>query len=317
MQIIGIWGLREEARETWDHFVSDEVVYFPESGRCDLEVSHSFAEKYFNSDGWIEMHLTCQEQQQREVHFNVIVEVADILSPHANVSWESNVKLSAVGRDGSMFVSPPQFVQLPKEVVPKGIPSVVWLQVVKDRCRCGWEKPEPFFVSRVPLSGDEKTDVALLSAFKDSIPVGMSQAPSQLLQSRAETAHKVADQQWNEFRDQPRTYAEYVQRFFKICVLPDGAVLGGCEPPSDLRFESVQMMLRPAGLHINLRCNVPLGYGHDLSSPIECGTVSAWPLVYAGFAKNTESIPHALFVVPICTDARPGRPSAGGASIKA
>ncbi len=58
MQTVGIWGLREEARESWDHFVSDKVVYLAKSAQWDFEYP-SFSEQYLNGNLWLEVHWIC------------------------------------------------------------------------------------------------------------------------------------------------------------------------------------------------------------------------------------------------------------------
>jgi hypothetical protein len=275
MQTIGVWGLREEARESWDYFVSNKIVYFPESCGGDLELPHTFAEKYLHGNGWLEMHFTGEKQHQGEVHFNVIVEVSDVGSPHFNGRGKANVKLGAVRGNSSMFVHVPEFIQLPEGVVPKGIFSQVRLKVVENICHCGWEKTAPLLVSGVPLLEDEKANSFLLSRRENSLGIRMSQPPSQLLKRGTEAAYEVSQQEGDGFRDESRTYVEYVERFFKICILPDGAVLGRGEPLGDFFFQCAKVLFRPVGLHLNFLQDIALRDGHNANSLMECGSISA------------------------------------------
>ena len=113
---IGIWGLREEARESWDHFVSDEVIYFAETSGGNRKFSHVLAEKYLHGELWLEMHFTARVGQQREMHFQVIVEVADEMLPLTRRTGQSNCDLRAIRGDHAMLIHFPEFVQLPKEI---------------------------------------------------------------------------------------------------------------------------------------------------------------------------------------------------------
>jgi hypothetical protein len=53
-------GLREEARKSWDHIVSDEIIYLAEPSNGKSEVPHELAKKYFQGDVWFEMHRLVQ-----------------------------------------------------------------------------------------------------------------------------------------------------------------------------------------------------------------------------------------------------------------
>lgn len=65
MQTIGIWGLREEARESWDHFVSDKVVSRRVvRGRC-----RTHTKLYLNRNLWFEIHITRKCDVYGESHF--------------------------------------------------------------------------------------------------------------------------------------------------------------------------------------------------------------------------------------------------------
>jgi hypothetical protein len=56
MQTVGIWGLREEARNSWDHIVSDKVVYLAESGQWNLEIG-MFTKQDIDGNLWVDARL--------------------------------------------------------------------------------------------------------------------------------------------------------------------------------------------------------------------------------------------------------------------
>jgi hypothetical protein len=81
MQTIGIWGLREEARESWDHVISDKIIYLSEPVHGESEIPHEISKKYLQSEVWFEVHITCVKGNNREMHFDAILEMADIFFP--------------------------------------------------------------------------------------------------------------------------------------------------------------------------------------------------------------------------------------------
>ena len=78
----GIWDLREEARKSWDHVVSDEVVCLAEPISRNRKVPHFFlSKKYLKGDSWFELHITCAEDVYRELHFKLIIDIANVFCP--------------------------------------------------------------------------------------------------------------------------------------------------------------------------------------------------------------------------------------------
>lgn len=275
MQSIGIWGLREEARESWDHAVSNEVIYLGQSSRGNLEVSHTFAEKYLKGELWFEGHFTAHVRQQRETHFQAIIEVADELLPLTGRSGHSNRKHSGVSGDRSMLVHFPEFVQLPEQVIPVGITSEVRLKIVEDFCHCGWKKAAPIFVSGVPLFKDQETNIPTLFIGEDSSGVEMGESPSQPFQGRSETRDKFPEEQGDYLRDGADIHPKDVETFFKLCVFPDHRDVWQRKPFANFYIKSVKVMLRPVGFHINFEHDITLGDRHVSESSTECGTINA------------------------------------------
>jgi hypothetical protein len=118
---IGIWELREEARKSWDHCVSDEIIYFPEANGRNLEVSHPFAEKYLKGKLWFEAHITAHVLNQGQMHFQVIIEVVNKMLPFGRRTRHLHSENGAISGNRTMFVHPPEFVQLPEDVLPIGV----------------------------------------------------------------------------------------------------------------------------------------------------------------------------------------------------
>lgn len=196
MRTIGIWRLREEARESWDHVISDKIIYLSEPRHGNLKLSHVFAEQYFEGKVWFEVHWTFVKGDNREMHFLCICEVSPVSFPSGKREMDS--ERVGIHRNRPMFIHGPEFIKLPEGIVPKRVASEVRLKRVNLGCHCGWEEPSLDFVNVVPDLGDGKLNLPLLSVSESSGRREVGQGPSQLVESRPQTANEVA----NEHRDQ-------------------------------------------------------------------------------------------------------------------
>src|SRR5580704_4277611 len=148
MQTIGVWGLREEARESWDHFVSDEVVYLAKAGERDFK-NVGFPKQYLNRDIWLEVHWICPCEGERESHFQIICEAINVDETLPSCTGEANIKSIGERGDRPVFIECPEFVELPEGVIPERISSEVRLKRVNDVCHCGWKQFSPVVVSGI------------------------------------------------------------------------------------------------------------------------------------------------------------------------
>jgi hypothetical protein len=274
MQSIGIWGLREEARESWDHVVSDKIIYFSESVARNLKFPHSFAEKYIDGSAWFEMHLTAQEKGQRETHFHVIIEVAHVMLPQFDRSGEAEINHVAIHRDGPVLIHRPEFVQLPEGVVPVGIPSEVRLDAVEDSCHCGWKKVASIGVGTIVILEDEKSNIPLLLLSEDPLGVKVRQRPRQLLQCGSQAAQVVAEENGNNAATRSHVNPKDVEGFLKICVLPNGEIFRVAQPAIHFNLKRVEVKLRPTGFHLKFGQNVASADIHNAESLAESGQSS-------------------------------------------
>lgn len=245
---VGIWALREEARKSWDYIVSDKVVYFFEPLEANFERAPIFSKRYLHGDVWLEVHWTQPSPEQGELHFESILEVTqEILpSPHR----KANIQGTGGNGDGSMLIQGPEFMQLPKGVIPVGIPSVVRLKRVNVSCHCGWEQTEPIPVIRIIQSSHRKGDIALLSVREDALRVKMGQSPRQLVERRAETADEVPEEHSERFWGGLHPDSPDFEYPFEICFTGNG-VGWKINPLVELDCKGFEMRLRPAGFHIS------------------------------------------------------------------
>lgn len=162
----GIWGIREESHKTRNGVLSDELIYLAEPRAGNDKVAHVWAEKYLKGDAWFDLHLTLEIFNDRESHFNAIVDFPRISLPPSKS--ESHVERVGIHWNTSVFVEGPEFIQLPKGMVAKGIPSLIGLQRVEDVCYCGWEQAAPSDICGIPSLEDGKADGLFLGLGKSS-----------------------------------------------------------------------------------------------------------------------------------------------------
>ena len=257
MQSIGIWGLLKESHESWDYVISDKVVYLAESAPRNLEGPVSLAEKYFDGDGWIEVHITAPCQGQGERHYNVVITAAEKPLP----SVHRKTYLCGIGthRNGSVFVQRPEFIQLPEGIIPVGISSEVRLKLVDGICHCGWKQAAPIFVGVIHDLEDRELNLPLLPLAEFSNGRDVGKSPSQLIQRGTETADEISDQHRDDFRRGGNYHPYDMEHLFKICLVDDG--IGFLGPLIKLGLKRLEVFVRPTGFHFYK--DQSIGAAHD------------------------------------------------------
>jgi hypothetical protein len=250
---VEIWGLRKEAREAWDYVRRDELVYFTESCLGNLEQAHVFPKHYLQRDLWLEIHWTTIGFDEREMHFQSIVEYFDKPMPLTFAAdgtiGKNEFDRGSVDRYGSMLVEYPEFIELPEQVIHVGIPSIERLKPVELSCHCGWKQLSQFVVPGVPFLEDKKMDIAPL--FVRKAPPE-SESPSKLIKRRSKTADKVTERQGDNVGDAERSDPANMQIPIKIIFVTDGV---GFRRNPVVKFppKHVEVFLRPTGLHFHIQ----------------------------------------------------------------
>lgn len=258
---VGVWELREESRKFWDYFVSDEVVYFGKIIEGNLEGSHIFAKNYLEGNSWIEIHWTEPSVKQGESHYNAVLELAHESIPP--IYREPNIERVGIGRDGSMFIERPEFIQLPKQIIPVGCPSAIRLKLVEFNCHCGWKQTEPVSVGGIIGLKNRESNVSLLSVGKNSLGIEMRQAPSQVVERRPKAADEIPQGHRNDFRSIVHSDSPNFLNSFKICFGCDGIGWRIAEA-FHRSLKSIEVKLRPTGLNFHIDKNFLSGRnGHE------------------------------------------------------
>jgi hypothetical protein len=261
MQSNNIWGLREEARECWDHFVSDKIIYLGETHEFNLDFPR-FTEQYLNRNLWFELHLTSSCETHRESHFHAIWERANglVLLPSGDV--ETNVNVVVGAGSASVFVECPEFIQLPEGVVPKRIASEIRLKPVQDSCYCGWKQSAPLVIRpRVGETG--KTNTALFRRGKRARGIEMSELPRELIEAGSKAAKEVTKQHRDDLGCRCELNPKDMEQFFRICLFDNG--IGFAPPRIDCPFKKVEMFVRPTGFHIHEYHGIEIGDWHNVA----------------------------------------------------
>src|SRR5205807_347162 len=141
-----------------------------------------------------------------------------------------------------MLVERPEFIQLPKGVIPKGIPSVIWLKVVDKLCHCGWKKSESVPVGGVIGPENKETNLPFFFRGENPLSIEMGETPSQLIESRPKIADKIPEQHRNRFRRQLHRYPPNLHCPVKICFMGD-SIGWKVEPLIELDLKSFEMFL--------------------------------------------------------------------------
>jgi|HubBroStandDraft_5_1064220.scaffolds.fasta_scaffold88575_3 hypothetical protein len=270
MQSIGIWGLREEARKSWYHFVSDEIVYLAEAIDREFE-GISLSEQYLNGECWLEVHLTRPCNEQRNSHFQIICEAVVAHEPMQKIIGVSEANVVGRNRASAVLVEIPEFVQLPKGIISKRCSSQVRLKRVNDVCHCGWKQTTPVVIGGTPLLEDREINLSLLSSAERPLGREMGQSPSKLIERRSETANEIPEQHRDYFRRRGNCDCYDVHSAFKIGFFADGVGFRG--PLRQFPFERLEVFVRPTGLH--LYEDKSISKRNHKSCFAESGTISA------------------------------------------
>jgi hypothetical protein len=129
---LGPYGLREEARKSWDHIITNRFVYGFQIGNSKLDVEGQTAKDYLDGRLWFELHFSWPTSSG-SYHYVAIVErvASHVLAGNRN----GNRRKATANWNFPMLVDITKLVELPKSVVPVGVPSVVRLKQFDD-CYC-------------------------------------------------------------------------------------------------------------------------------------------------------------------------------------
>lgn len=246
------YRLLEEARKTWDYFVSDEVVY--EGKFIDRQRSRvvSWVDDYLSNDVWFEGCTTINDGAiSRAVGF--IVE--NCRRKTGVVPVQSNPSLGKSRRNNTVFVGIREKLQILEQVEFRPIRSIVWLkgfdfaQGIRERELKGL----PLVNSSHELTRiitQRKGDPTLLPVIElDSHSTDMQHGkfPSNVVQRVPQIGNDIANNETPSVFDghiDTNLYEFHIP--LRVGLLSNGVLW--MELPQDTPFESVDVYIRPLNL---------------------------------------------------------------------
>ena len=177
---------RQEAREQWDNFVCDNVVYTPEEGEFDPLAESGYLEQYLSGDIWFEILFGFRAAG----YLHTYCAVLEFLDASATTGEGGNAKAGRYGREQAVLVGIPQEMKNPQGVILRGIPSVIRLNGLDDPKSIG---------QNVLGQAIEVLDAGPACVGKDGegrllvrlISLQESQLPSDVIQGRAQIMSNV------------------------------------------------------------------------------------------------------------------------------
>lgn len=250
MQSIGTWGLREEARESWEHFVCDKCVYFAKPSNVNVEGSHVFAEKYVRNDLWFHIRWTKLETGQAGDHHNEAIVEAVPFNKSSNAVRKLDSPIAAVDGDSPVFVEVPKLVELPEMMSVYGIRSVIRLKGIKSTVDAGIEQSEFLPISLIGPTNRECDPRGDFLIRRDGTGKQMYQVPSQLIKRSAETVNEIPYSEC-DLLVRRRLWCDYEEVLGSIRIV----CLGDCvrvafDPILKSLLSSLEVKVSPSGFHV-------------------------------------------------------------------
>ncbi len=261
MTVEGVYRLREEARKSWDYFISDEIVYAAELR--DGEVpggQRGYIETYVEHGLWFEVVARGANNEGKFVYI-VEAESQSFVS-----TAKAEVNDSTHGRDNAMLVFISQLPEDAEKFHFRPLSSIVWLKSFDLMMCSGEDKLESAPPAlRVPPSRRGGTEWEL-NAFriprKEFVPrLGHMQhgkLPSNMVEGSAEVAENVTDNQAPIAPHVPTdlepvedvsllSLAQTTARVIHFALSAEGD-LWAVRGATDSRLKSVDVHIRPRSL---------------------------------------------------------------------
>ena len=231
--------LLEESRKSWDHVVSDKLVYFLKPRKVASDSLTQIAKHYLEGRFWIESHLTLRGYQEYSLRFD-----------------DASVK---------------EQIETPKKVTLNGcgIPSMIRLKRFDDtHCICGYSSRLPLKAFPGVLIGSD-----VLVKNRELGPLGirnrqLRKRPDQVVQCCASAGQKITGDKGDSRRDLSNLEVNQVSAIFYVMFGPDGM---GLRFAKSAKFipQVIKVFLRPTGFEFG----ISYGGGFIYMSPLPLKTL--------------------------------------------
>ena len=183
--------LRDEARESWDYFISDQVVYVAQlKGAKSPAAPYRWVRDYVEGSFWFEVILYSRPRKNPLAVWLIEsgTQNLGLRGAHAKAHQAFD------GDDQSVFIDAREFIEDSEQFEFRPLRSVVWLKRL-DGIDCGGKNAlaDPELSRDVP---EGKRDAAFVVGGDESLgylrlPLGKS--PSDVIQGRSQVGHDIPD----------------------------------------------------------------------------------------------------------------------------
>lgn len=200
-----VYALREELRETGEYFISNEIVSIRKRRGYGPACSWpALIERYIKLEAWLELRLGITTEGKIEKYIAIIeclpqwnVEVG--LGPallrkdiHASNS-QSNVldaaRRAKADRDDLVFINSVEFMNDPKKLKLRPLPSVIWLKAIDAANGPLIDVLEPASSGTLEVSPTAADD----GEHRNTVDRRPSEAPGKVIKRASETVGTVTD----------------------------------------------------------------------------------------------------------------------------
>lgn len=252
--------LREEAQKSWQHSLSDEIVYFPESlsilnqdQALGVDGRIALPEIYRNGDAWIELQFVLVND--RNANYVALVE-------RFNGDKFSNA-LGKVSEDfASVSGNPPVLVEITHSVEPPermrfvGFPSVVRLKRFDLRNGLVGDIPHlavpPFNISTRFGKVVEDRELSSVRGEIGNLDRQTRETENELIQGGSHTVQRISDDQRGRIGNVMMLEAKDVSLICKIIVTVKSIRLSFVDELLKFNVESLKVYLRPTNFQIGI-----------------------------------------------------------------
>jgi len=212
--------LLEEAHESWDQFISDEIVYATE--RCDPCFETAVAVRDWLSEYklkrlWLELNFVPVRKSNTD--FSAVVEMSKLKVGELFPVGMRDLAAHFGGSDSEhpMLIDSRKAIQYPQRVLLERVPSVIWL---KGFDHSNGSRQNILDSISEPLTGvvaNRKGRRAL-----GACRVKSRQTPRELIQAGSKRVDKLSDQKRNFNRDTFALDTNDMNKFLRIILSRDG-----------------------------------------------------------------------------------------------
>lgn len=131
------YGLLEEARKSWDHGISDKVIYLLQPVKSAHNPLMGIAKSYINGSSWIDSHLTFEIEGN--THDACLLIMDNEVSECGREIGEVKIRNRAIGGNSAMLVNNAEQIQSSQQMAADccRVLSSVWLKRFDDiNCIC-------------------------------------------------------------------------------------------------------------------------------------------------------------------------------------